>query len=240
MNEIKKALKNYFIQQSDLYTQEYYFENIPKILKHQERIPKRIDPLLFQTEFLKVQEEVKRCHECPLYKSRTNIVFGDGNPRTELMFIGEAPGENEDLQGKAFVGRAGKLLDELLRDVGLDRSQVYITNIVKCRPPANRSPNSDECAKCIHFLYRQIELIEPSLIVCLGLVATKFLLNLDISLGRMRGQIFQFALANQFHGTDVLVTYHPAAILRNVNLMSVTKDDFRKIKQIYREKSGGL
>ncbi|PIS28975.1 MAG: uracil-DNA glycosylase [Candidatus Marinimicrobia bacterium CG08_land_8_20_14_0_20_45_22] len=230
MSEFRKKLTDYFRQQGELYPSEYFFDKVPGILRSQTGIFTVSETFL--SDFRKLEEEAKNCSACDLAQTRTNVVFGDGNPKAGLLFIGEAPGENEDLQGKAFVGRAGKLLDDLLKGIGLNRTHIYITNIIKCRPPGNRQPVQTEVNACIHFLLRQIELIQPRMIVCLGLVAAKSLLKFDLPLGRMRNQIFAF------QGIDAMVTYHPAAILRNVNLMDAAREDFEKIKQIYQEKSG--
>jgi DNA polymerase len=230
MSEIKKKLTDYFRQQGELYPAEYFFDKMPGILRTPSSVSSE-NPN-FISNFQRLDEEAKNCFACDLAQTRTNVVFGDGNPNTNLLFIGEAPGENEDLQGKAFVGRAGKLLDDLLKEIGLNRSHVYIANIVKCRPPANRQPVPAEVNACIHFLLHQIELIQPRMIICLGLVAAKALLKLDLPLGRMRSQVFTF------QGIDAMVTYHPAAILRNINLMEAAREDFKKIKQIYQENSG--
>ncbi|MFA4838086.1 MAG: uracil-DNA glycosylase [Candidatus Neomarinimicrobiota bacterium] len=230
MNEFRKKLTDYFRQQGELYSSEYFFDEMPGILRS--RPDDSPTSERFLSDFHQLDEEAKKCIACELAQTRKHVVFGDGNPNTSLLFIGEAPGENEDLQGKPFVGRAGKLLDDLLKEIGLNRTHVYIANIIKCRPPGNRQPVPIEVNACIQFLLRQIELIQPRLIVCLGLVAAKSLLKLDLPLNRMRNQVFNF------QSVDTMVTYHPAAILRNINLMDVAREDFEKIKQIYHEKSG--
>jgi DNA polymerase len=144
------------------------------------------------------------------------------------MFVGEAPGANEDLQGLPFVGRAGNLLDKILAAIDLKREQIYIANVLKCRPPDNRTPNAGEVEKCEPYLQKQIEIIRPQLIVCLGLTAAKTLLRVDYTLEKMRGQIFRY------HAVDLVVTYHPAALLRNENLKKFAWEDFKKIKNLIR------
>lgn len=154
-------------------------------------------------------EQVKPCTRCPLCSSRTNTVFGVGDPQADLMFVGEGPGHEEDLQGEPFVGRAGQLLDKQIAAMGLTREQVYIANIVKCRPPGNRVPTPDEAAACMPYLLRQIELIQPKVIVGLGATAVKYLLdNPRIAITRMRGQW------QTFRGIDLMPTFHPAYLLR--------------------------
>src|SRR3989338_10264482 len=153
--------------------------------------------------------EMLACHKCPLGKTRTNLVFGVGNPIAKLMFAGEAPGRDEDIQGEPFVGRAGQLLTKIIEAMGLKRSTVYIANIAKCRPPENRAPLPDEAATCIPFLHQQIETIKPKVIVCLGSVAFQYLLETDQKISAMRGQW------QEFRGIKIIPTYHPAFLLRN-------------------------
>jgi len=153
--------------------------------------------------------EIADCHECPLGDTRINLVFGEGNPDADLMFVGEAPGADEDAQGKPFVGRAGKLLTKVIEAMGLKRSDVYIGNILKCRPPGNRNPKLSEIVHCLPYLREQIRIIEPKVLVCLGGVAANTLLQNDWAVGRLRGTF------HDFYGTPLLVTYHTAYLLRN-------------------------
>jgi DNA polymerase len=157
-----------------------------------------------------LQAEVAPCTKCDLCKTRTQTVFGSGNKNAEWMFIGEAPGQSEDLQGLPFVGKAGQLLTEMLRAIGLDREEVFITNIVKCRPPANRDPKPIEIETCKPFLLRQLALIKPKIIVVLGRVAAQALLNTDEPIGKLRGRI------HALNDTPVVVVYHPAYLLRSL------------------------
>ena len=175
---------------------------------------------------------IENCMNCPLGASRTNFVFGAGNPDADLMFVGEAPGEKEDLEGLPFVGRSGKLLTDILKAIDLTREDVYIANILKCRPPNNRDPNKAEIAECEPYLLKQIELIKPKLLVALGRISATTLLRTKDSLTAMRGQVFDY------HGTDMVVTYHPAALLRNPNWKRPAWEDFKKIREMYLQKRG--
>ena len=178
------------------------------------------------------KEQIQNCQNCSLGATRTNFVFGVGNPDADLMFVGEAPGEKEDLGGVPFVGRAGKLLDDILKAIELSREDVYIANVLKCRPPNNRDPNKEEIALCEPYLIKQIELIKPKLLVALGRISATTLLRTKDSLTAMRGKVFDY------HGTDMVVTYHPAALLRNPNWKRPAWEDFQKIRDMYRDKRG--
>src|SRR5262249_494832 len=163
------------------------------------------------TQALKlIREDLGECTRCRLNKQgRKQIVFGVGNPTADLMFIGEAPGADEDLQGEPFVGRAGQLLNNMIKAMGLEREQVYIANIIKCRPPGNRTPERDECETCSPFLMRQIDVIKPKAIVALGAVAARTLLAINAPMAELRGRWYDF------RGTKLAVTYHPAFLLRD-------------------------
>lgn len=176
--------------------------------------------------------DIKNCMDCSLGSTRTNFVFGVGNPKADLMFVGEAPGEREDMEGIPFVGRAGKLLTDILKAIDLTREDVYIANVLKCRPPNNRDPNKEEIESCEPYLLEQIQLIKPKLLVALGRISATTLLRTKDSLTAMRGQVFDY------HGTDMVVTYHPAALLRNPNWKRPAWEDFKKIRQMYLEKRG--
>jgi DNA polymerase len=185
-------------------------------------------------ELEKLSSQIKVCTSCPLHKSRKNAVPGEGNWKSRIMLIGEAPGFNEDEQGRPFVGRAGKLLEEFLNSIGKKREEVFITNVVKCRPPNNRQPEEDEIKICTSlYLDKQIELIKPKLIVCLGNVSAnyifkKFGLKFE-SMNKTHGKVF--SVSNLFIQTKIIATYHPAAILRNQNLMPIAKADWEIIKE---------
>jgi len=159
----------------------------------------------------RLRAEVAGCVACRLHESRTQTVFGVGNPAADWMIVGEAPGAEEDRRGEPFVGRAGKLLDEMLHAVGLDRGTVFIANILKCRPPNNRDPAAEESAACRGFLDRQIDLVQPRIIVAVGRIAAQHLLGTDVPVGRLRGRRHELAAS----GVPVVVTYHPAYLLRS-------------------------
>ena len=172
-------------------------------------------------------QSICNCQKCQLSQTRKNFVFGVGNPNADIVFIGEAPGEKEDLQGVPFVGRAGKLLDKILAAIELTRNDVYICNILKCRPPNNRDPLPSEVEKCEPYLIKQLQLISPKLIVALGRIAACTLLETKESLKNLRNQIFTYA------EIDLLVTYHPAALLRNPNFKKPAWEDFQLIRGKY-------
>ena len=171
----------------------------------------------------RIREDLGDCTRCRLHKQRNKIVFGQGNPRAELVFVGEGPGHDEDVQGLAFVGRAGKLLTQMIEAMGLTREQVYICNVVKCRPPENRKPEDDEVATCSPYLFRQLDVIAPKAIVCLGLTAAQALLKTKDSISRFRGEWFDY------RGTKLLATYHPAYLLRNPAAKSEVWKDLQKV-----------
>ncbi|SNR80395.1 uracil-DNA glycosylase [Desulfurobacterium atlanticum] len=189
-------------------------------------------PLHRNTEELleKLKEEILKCKKCRLAQTRTNVVFGEGNPKANLMFVGEAPGEQEDLQGRPFVGRAGQLLTRFLNLFGIDRDRVYITNIIKCRPPKNRNPNPDEIKACYPYLEKQIEIIKPKVIICLGAFAARTILNLPekTAISKIRGKEFNI------NGITVIPTFHPAYLLRNRR----GESDFQKDLELGLRKAG--
>lgn len=162
------------------------------------------------TDWDGLQREVSQCRACQLCESRTQTVFGIGNQQADLLIVGEAPGANEDLQGEPFVGRAGKLLDKMLQAIGLDRSQVYIANVLKCRPPSNRDPLPEEIRQCTPFLEQQVALLQPKIILAVGKVAAHYLLETNASLASMRQQEHRFRETS----IPLFVSYHPAYLLR--------------------------
>ncbi len=199
-------------------------------------VPRAIDENIFDVIALKpeqsvsdpvkalkiIREDLGDCTRCVLHKQgRKQIVFGVGNPKAELMFVGEGPGADEDAQGEPFVGRAGQLLNNMIKAMGIERRQVYIANSVKCRPPGNRTPERDECATCSPFLMRQIAVIKPKMIVALGAVAAKTLLAMSASMMQLRGRFYEFKPAGvrsndpEWDGCKLAVTYHPAFLLRD-------------------------
>ena len=171
-----------------------------------------------------IREDIGDCTRCVLHKQgRKQIVFGVGNPNADLMFIGEAPGADEDEQGEPFVGRAGQLLNNMIKAMGLRREDVYIANIIKCRPPGNRTPERDECDTCSPFLMRQIAVIQPKAIVALGAVAAKTLLAINAPMSEFRGHWYDF------RGTKLAVTYHPAFLLRDPRQKKETWKDLQMV-----------
>ncbi len=191
----------------------------------------RQDP---QAAMDEVKNEILSCTKCHLHQTRKNYVPGEGSLTPEIMFIGEGPGETEDNLGRPFVGKAGQLLDRLIERMGYSRETVFIGNIIKCRPPGNRDPLPDEVAACKPYLERQIEILKPKVIVCLGRVALNNLLGRDFSISRERGKLFHF------QGIPVIPTYHPAYLLRQTNRESISKakwetwHDMEKVLEIVR------
>ena len=175
-------------------------------------------------ELEKIAAEVKQCCKCGLGSTRTNAVPGEGNPNARIMFVGEGPGADEDAQGRPFVGRAGQLLDKIIVACGLKRSDVFIANILKCRPPGNRDPRADEIISCLPYLQRQIEIINPEIIVALGAHAAKTLLNTTKPIGQLRGQFLEYYTGIDKPPTKLMATYHPAYLLRNYS-----QDNRRKV-----------
>jgi DNA polymerase len=172
---------------------------------------------------LKIREDLGECTRCKLHKGRNKIVFGDGNPKAQLVFVGEGPGADEDMQGLPFVGRAGKLLTQMIEAMGLQRQDVYICNVVKCRPPENRAPEPDEVAACSPFLMRQIDSIHPKVIVCLGATAAKTILNTTRGISQFRGEWLEW------RGHKLMATYHPAYLLRNPPAKADVWKDLQKV-----------
>jgi DNA polymerase len=172
---------------------------------------------------LKIREDLGECTRCKLHKGRNKIVFGDGNPEAQLVFVGEGPGADEDMQGLPFVGRAGKLLTQMIEAMGLQRSDVYICNVVKCRPPENRAPEPDEVAACSPFLIRQIDSIHPKVIVCLGATAAKTILNTTRGISQFRGEWLEW------RGHKLMATYHPAYLLRHPPAKADVWKDLQKV-----------
>lgn len=168
---------------------------------------------------------VSSCQKCLLHEKRLNTVLDEGSREAKIMFIGEGPGREEDLQGKAFVGPAGKLLDKMLAAIGLTREDVYIANIVKCRPPGNRNPSKGEVEKCLPYLRRQVYLVKPRIIVCLGAVALRYIISEDARITRDRGNWYERK------GYSIIPTYHPAALLRDPPKKREAWEDFKAIRE---------
>ncbi len=185
------------------------------------------------SELATVRAVAEICVRCPLHETRKNVVFADGSRDARVMCVGEAPGANEDETGVPFVGRAGRLLDRLLTSVGFAREDVYICNVLKCRPPGNRDPTAEEIERCSPFLRRQVALVAPEVIVAFGTFASRTLLGLSDTLGRMRGR------THRYEGVPLVATYHPAALLRNPNWTRPAWEDLQRVRRILEESSDG-
>lgn len=180
-------------------------------------------------EWERLIRKILSCQACPLFKGRTQAVPGEGNRQARLLFVGEAPGRDEDLQGRPFVGRAGQLLTRIIQAMGFSREEVYIANVIKCRPPENRTPRPDEVKACSPYLLRQIELIRPKVIVALGKVATDFLLQSPKSMSELRGNF------GEFQGIPVMPTFHPSYLVRNEGNKEIKKmvwEDMKKVLKL--------
>lgn len=171
-----------------------------------------------------IGEDLGDCHRCRLADGRRSIVFGEGNPHAELVFVGEGPGADEDAQGRPFVGRAGQLLNRMIQFIGMKREEVYICNVVKCRPPGNRTPAPDEIGTCSPFLYRQLRAIQPRVVCCLGAPAVRTVLGIKEGMTKIRGRFYEFGNAKAF------VTFHPAYILRNPREEKILRQDFETLR----------
>lgn len=183
--------------------------------------------------FIELRDQALSCTACRLSETRNNVVFGVGDPGARLMLVGEAPGKNEDLQGEPFVGAAGKLLDELLAGIGVTREQVYIANVIKCRPPGNRDPKPDEIDSCKGYLREQIRMIQPKVVVTLGNFATKTILPTETGITRMRGKRFNWWL-----GATLIPTFHPAAALRGrPQVREQMEEDFALVSEVLEEET---
>ena len=187
----------------------------------------RYDSAEFPQNLTLFNKSICNCQRCPLGQTRQNFVFGVGNSNAEIVFVGEAPGKNEDLQGEPFVGRGGKLLDKMIDSINLSRDDVYICNVLKCRPPGNRDPLPNEVDECEPYLIHQLQLIKPKLIVALGRISACTILKTKEPLKNLRKKIFKYS------EIDLLVTYHPAALLRNSNFKQFAWEDFQFIRDKY-------
>jgi uracil-DNA glycosylase family 4 len=217
-----------YLENLSAFEDEIYLPPAPVPEPHQLRILSgSVDPLPESLDSF--DQNICTCVKCPLGNTRTKFVFGDGNPQARIVFVGEAPGHEEDLTGIPFVGRAGKLLDEMLGEVGLDRRHVYICNTLKCRPPNNRDPEPSEKTACRPYLRTQLSLISPDIIVCLGHHAASELLGTDEAMGRLRGRVISW------EGMNALVTYHPAYYLRNMTQRVYGEADFKLLRKLFDE-----
>ena len=196
---------------------------------HEQLLPYPSEPWVGAKNLDELNSMICACVKCPLGTTRIKFVFGVGNPDADIVFVGEAPGADEDAQGEPFVGRAGQLLNKILEAIHFKRDEVYICNILKCRPPNNREPQADEIDQCEPHLWKQLELLKPKIIVCLGRVAGQTLLRTTASLGELRGKV------HSYRGINLVVTYHPAALLRNPNWKKPTWEDVQWIRKMYDE-----
>jgi len=232
----KKQLSTFSVESSSAATEEPILPKAaPKAtavpsMDSKPVLPVATGPSLFEgagkipgETLLKVREDLGECARCKLHKTRNKIVFGDGSAKAQLVFVGEGPGADEDAQGLPFVGRAGKLLTQMIEAMGLQRSDVYICNVVKCRPPGNRQPEPDEVEKCSPFLFRQLDVLQPKVIVCLGATAAQTLLQTNRGISHFRGQWMDF------RGYKMLATYHPAYLLRNPAAKGDVWKDLQKV-----------
>ena len=189
-------------------------------------------PASKESQLKQLEEPLHQCTKCKLHKGRTNLVFGAGNPQADLMFVGEGPGADEDQQGYPFVGRAGQLLTKMIENgMGIKRDDVYICNVVKCRPPKNRNPEGDEVAACEPFLLQQIEIIQPKVIVALGKFAAQTLLRCDTPISRLRGDWFNY------HGIRLMPTFHPSYLLRSDSDKGKAWEDLKQVMDVLGLKS---
>ena len=186
-----------------------------------------------ESDWPMIESQVSNCKKCSLHKGRNNTVFGDGNRNSDWFFIGEAPGKDEDLQGKPFVGRAGRLLTEVIFSMGLSREDVFIANILKCRPPDNRDPEPDEVQQCFPYLEKQIALVKPKIIVAVGRIAAHSLLGTDLPMGKLRGKIHGFGPSE----IPTLIIYHPAYLLRSPSQKKKVWEDLQLVNDFLKDDS---
>ncbi len=230
MNSLYKNIENYLFYLSEVEGENIIIGNDYSI--NEQDISENKDTNNHWSNSTSLEElnsKIKNCQKCPLGKLRKNFVFGSGNPNAEIMIIGEAPGADEDEQGEPFVGKAGKLLTKILAAINLSRDEVYIANILKCRPPNNRKPLPSEEEQCEPYLKKQIELIKPRFILALGLTAADRLLKSKNTMGEIRGKLFKY------ENIDLIVTYHPSALLRNPSWKRDTWEDVKLLRKLYDE-----
>lgn len=228
-----QRIENNKVKSKEIETTKFVPKKKPKNNLHQEKsINKDINENSVEKNWddtkslLELNSKINNCIRCPLGLTRTKFVFGSGNENADVLIIGEAPGRDEDKQGKPFVGRAGQLLTKIIESIDLTREDVFIANILKCRPPNNRRPESEEVAKCEPYLMKQIEIIKPKIILALGLTAIDTLKGEKHKMKDIRGQV------SEFQNTKLMVTYHPAALLRNPKLKRPVWEDMKKLKAL--------
>lgn len=246
-SEIKISDEPYFREENGMNDNDEKFIHEDHIKKNDTKVSEKLNVTdirkkeipIFKEDWMNAdtlsvfEEQIRTCNKCAnLYKSRTQVVFGHGNPKAEIVVVGEAPGADEDIQGKPFVGRAGKLLTDILKAIKIDREEVFICNILKCRPPENRNPLPEEIVNCEPYLYKQLEMINPKLILALGTFAAQTLLRTKEPLGRLRGKF------HVYNGIKMMVTYHPAALLRNPNWKKPTWEDVQLFRKEFDSMTG--
>lgn len=235
MKQQKSDLERYLVQQQEILGSVLFIDPQKQrtettLVTESEQIIMSINPTWQTADSLPIlHDHIHTCMECRLGSSRNSFVFGSGNPNADILIIGEAPGADEDAQGLPFVGAAGKLLTKILEAINLSRDEVYIANIIKCRPPENRRPEKDEIAQCEPYLQKQIELIKPAFILALGLTAVNTLFKKNHQMQDIRGKVMNY------HGVSLLATYHPAALLRNPNWKKPAWEDVQLLRTMYDE-----
>jgi uracil-DNA glycosylase len=226
-------VEKFFMQEQDLFGNVLYpSQSDPKTTRTPDKFPgppNPAEPWAGTATLAELNAAICECQKCPLGATRTKFVFGVGNPKADIVIIGEAPGADEDAQGEPFVGRAGQLLNKILEAIHFKREEVFICNILKCRPPNNRDPMAEEVQQCEPYLWKQLELINPKIILCLGRISAQVLLKTNESLTRLRENV------HNYRGIPLLVTFHPAALLRNPNWKRPTWEDVQKLRKMYDE-----
>jgi DNA polymerase len=235
MKKQKTDLERYLVQQQEILGSVLFVDAQKVIVSPEQSTESEKSIMSINTAWQSVEtlpilhEHIHTCMECRLGSTRNSFVFGSGNPNADILIIGEAPGADEDAQGLPFVGAAGKLLTKILEAIELSRDEVYIANIIKCRPPENRRPEKDEIAQCEPYLQKQIELIKPAFILALGLTAVNTLFKKNHQMQDIRGKVMNY------HGVSLLATYHPAALLRNPNWKKPAWEDVQLLRSMYDE-----
>jgi len=229
--EIRRGLRDavYDLKGYLLYLKGLGFEGMP-LCEQALSVPDQPKEIPVVENLDTIRHELGDCRRCKLHKGRKHIVFGEGNPQARLVFVGEGPGHDEDVQGLPFVGRAGQLLTKIIQSIDLNREDVYICNIIKCRPPGNRNPERDEIEACLPFLQRQLKAIEPEFICALGTFAAQTLLQTKTPISKLRGTF------HAYEGIRLLPTYHPAFLLRNPNKKRDVWEDVQKLQAAYNER----
>jgi len=235
MKKQKTDLERYLVQQQEILGSVLYIDAQKVIVSPEQSTESEKSIMSINTAWQSAEtlpilhDHIHTCMECRLGDTRNSFVFGSGNPNADILIIGEAPGADEDSQGLPFVGAAGKLLTKILEAINLSRDEVYIANIIKCRPPENRRPEKDEIAQCEPYLQKQIELIKPAFILALGLTAVNTLFKKNHQMQDIRGKVMNY------HGVSLLATYHPAALLRNPNWKKPAWEDVQLLRSMYDE-----